>query len=81
MPRVDLARALGESLKRMREEGGLTQAEMARALGLSRPTVTRLENADQNVTLRTLAQLCRALRCGVGDLFVAGKVKVRVRRG
>jgi putative transcriptional regulator len=78
---VDLPRALAQSLRQMREEAGLTQAEMARALGISRPTLTRLENAGQNVTLRTLAQLCRTLGCSVGDLFVAGKVKLRARRG
>jgi transcriptional regulator with XRE-family HTH domain len=64
----------------MRVEAGRSQAELARALGLSRPTVTRLENADQNVTLRTLEQVCRSLRYGVGDLFVPGKVKLRARR-
>jgi transcriptional regulator with XRE-family HTH domain len=53
----------------MREEAGLTHAEMAKRLGISRPTYTRLENADQNTTLKTLGQLCRALGCDIGGLF------------
>jgi DNA-binding Xre family transcriptional regulator len=31
--------------------------------------LNRLESASQNATLKTLSQLCRALRCGVSDLF------------
>jgi transcriptional regulator with XRE-family HTH domain len=43
----------------------------------SQPTLNRLENASQNATLKTLSQLCRALRCGVGDLFETGPVRLR----
>jgi hypothetical protein len=42
------------------------------SLGLSQPTLNRLENAGQNTTLRTLTQLCQALGCDVGDLFRRG---------
>jgi transcriptional regulator with XRE-family HTH domain len=53
----------------MREEAGLTQTEMAKRLGISQPTLNRLESGAQNTTLKTLGQLCRALRCDVGQLF------------
>ncbi len=66
---------LAETLQRLRREAGLTQAAMARQLGISRPTLTRLESANQNVTLRTLGQLCRALKCGPGDLFRPGQIR------
>jgi len=71
---VDLGRLLGESLLRIRQDRGWTQAELARRLGISRPTLTRLESAGQNATLRTLSTLCKALRCEPGDLFRPGKV-------
>ena len=71
---MDLGRVLGETLMRVRRGAGVTQGEMARRLGLSRPTLNRLESASQNATLRTLAQLCRALRCEPGDLFRPGQV-------
>jgi transcriptional regulator with XRE-family HTH domain len=66
---MDLARQLAETLRRMRQEAGATQRQMAKRLGISQPTLARLENADQNTTLKTLSQLCRALRCRPGDLF------------
>jgi DNA-binding XRE family transcriptional regulator len=77
---VDLSRRLAEALRAMREEAGLTHAEMAKRLRISRPTYTRLENADQNTTLKTLGQLCRALRCDVGDLFGGELERRRQRR-
>jgi transcriptional regulator with XRE-family HTH domain len=73
---MDLARQLAESLRRVREEAGLNQTAMAKKLGISQPTLNRLENASQNVTLGTLGQLCRALRCDIGDLF-SGEVGLR----
>jgi DNA-binding XRE family transcriptional regulator len=74
---MDLARQLAESLRRMRQAAGSSQTEMAKRLGISQPTLNRLENASQNATLKTLSQLCRALRCRVGDLFETGQVSLR----
>ncbi len=76
MRSVDLARALAEALRRLRLEADRSQAEMAKTLGISRPTLTRIENADQNVTLRTLNRLQRALRCDAGDLFRPGQLRL-----
>ena len=45
------------------------------------PSPDSLENADLNTTLKTLAQICRALHCRPGDLFEPGGVKMPSRRG
>jgi len=79
VPRVDLARTLAETMRTLRRDAGLTQQQLAKALGISRPTLTRIENADQNVTLKTLRQICRALGSDPGDLFKPGRVRLRVR--
>jgi len=47
----------------------MKQGAYARKLGISRPTLNRLENAGQNTTLATLQKICRALKCDIGDLF------------
>jgi HTH-type transcriptional regulator/antitoxin PezA len=62
-----LADDLAANLRARR--GSLTQEEFARKLGVSRPTLTRLETADQNVTLETLERICKRLRCDLGELF------------
>jgi DNA-binding XRE family transcriptional regulator len=77
---VDLGARLGEALKRVREEAALTQIEMARRLGVSQPTLHRLERGDQNITLRVLGRLCASLRCEPGDLFHPGSLKPPRRR-
>jgi len=74
-----LSRQLAESLRRLREEANLTQTQMAKRLGISQPTLNRLESASQNTTLKTLTQICRALRCAPGDLL-PDHVKTTSRR-
>ncbi len=64
---MSLAEILAQNLKSRR--GDLTQDAFARKLGISRPTLTRLESAAQNTTLNTLEQIAKALRCNVCDLL------------
>ena len=64
---MNLTKKLAENLRVRR--GDLTQEVFARKLGISRATLTRLENADQNTTLKTLEQICKSLRCDIGELF------------
>jgi len=75
---MDLRRQLADALRKMRQEAGLTQRDAARQLGISQPALARMENRDLNTTIDTLATICRALRCDVGDLFAG---KARLRRG
>lgn len=64
---MDLAKRLAQNLRTRR--GEMTQEQFAKKLGISRATLTRLENASQNTTITTLDQISRALKCDVGDLF------------
>lgn len=51
------------------KRGDLTEREFARKVGLSKSTLSRLENQQQNATIHTLEHLCKVFRCEVGDLF------------
>jgi len=64
---MDLPKRLANNLKRRR--GELSQVRYARKLGISGPTLNRIENEGQNITLATLQQLCKAIKCDIGDLF------------
>jgi len=64
---LTLANKLAKNLRARR--GELTQEVFARKLGISRATLTRLENGAQNTTLKTLNQITKNLRCDVGELF------------
>ncbi|WP_419933798.1 helix-turn-helix transcriptional regulator [Candidatus Palauibacter sp.] len=52
-----------EAIAETIEEQGRTRADVAKALGTSRPNVTQLLNGSRNMTLRTLAALAHA--CGM----------------
>ena len=64
-----LAKQLAVFLRKKR--GDLTYAQFARKTGLAESTLHRMELGEQNVTLKTLEQICDRLKCGVVDLFKA----------
>ena len=49
--------------------GEVTQRAFARKLGVAQSTIMRIENEQQNVTLETLDQLCKAFQLDIGELF------------
>lgn len=63
----DLASKLAQTIRSLR--GEQSQREFARKLGISLATLSRIEAAQQNVSLATLERLCVRLRCSVGHLF------------
>ena len=60
-PVVPTAIALRILLRQARVEEGLTQAELARRLGMSAQAVRKLERSGANPTLDTLARVASAL--------------------
>ena len=68
-----LYEALGLKLKALREpegqRGKLTQAELARQIGLERTSVTNIERGNQKVPLHVLYRICEALGVNIYDLL------------
>ena len=57
-------------LKEIRESKGLNISELARRSGITRQTITRLENAETDTAnSRTLTALADALEVKVTDFF------------
>lgn len=57
---IDGAR-LGNRLRELRREAGLTQAELARRTGIHRPNIARVEAGRHTPSLETLARLASAI--------------------
>ena len=55
-------------LKRLRADREMSQADLAKASGVSREYIARLELGQQDPTLGTLQKLARALKVKVGEL-------------
>jgi transcriptional regulator with XRE-family HTH domain len=67
MLHMEDAELLARKVRALR--GGATQKAFARKLGVSQATLARLESGAQNTTIKTLQQICKALRCDVSELF------------
>lgn len=58
-------------VKQKRRELKMSQAELADKSGVSRATISALENGDlRRTTTDTLIKLAEALGCTVGDIFL-----------
>lgn len=60
---------IGENIKRLREEKGLTQAQLAEMLPCSQVLIVLWERGDRNVTSTYIPHLCRALDCDPNELY------------
>lgn len=55
------AKKLGDNLKRIRTEKGLSQTDVANSLGVSRGFVSNIESGKRNPTLSTITRLANAV--------------------
>ncbi len=60
---------MNEKMKFARLERQLSQAELARAVGVSRQTVNMIESGSYNPTLELCVRICRTLGLTLNDLF------------
>ncbi|MBQ9781194.1 MAG: helix-turn-helix transcriptional regulator [Clostridia bacterium] len=60
---------VNQRMKAARQEKNLSQAELAKAVGVSRQTVNMIENGDYNPTVALCIKICRVLDVTLNDLF------------
>ncbi|WBB94259.1 helix-turn-helix transcriptional regulator [Verrucosispora sp. WMMC514] len=65
----DLLRAFGQRVRILRAERGLTQQQLADAIGLTRTSVTNIEAGRQETLATTLVRLATALDVVPGALL------------
>ena len=67
-------------LRRIRIARGLTQAELARLVGVSANQISRYERGHDDPGLDALDRLLRALECWYSDLIVHPEIPTPQRR-
>jgi len=82
---------LAENLRALRHGRGLTQAQVAKAAGIPRPTLAHVESGMGNPTLQVLVAIAAALQVRIeellspprsqGRLFKASELKTKTRMG
>ena len=65
----DEAQKLGENLKRIRTEKGISQGDIARALEVDKSFVSNIENGKTNPTLATIIKLAKAIGVSTDELL------------
>jgi transcriptional regulator with XRE-family HTH domain len=65
-------KSLAHHVKRLRQERGWSQLQLAQACGLHRTHVSRLENAAYNASINTVDQIAIALGVAPPALLEAG---------
>ena len=59
------------NLKQLREEHGMTQTELSLKTGLSRATISKIENNEEAViNTRTMAKICEVFSKPPGEIFL-----------
>lgn len=56
-------------IRARREDAGITQAELARRIGVTRQTLIAIEQGKYSPTLELAFQIARAFGVGLDDLF------------
>ena len=54
----------------VRRERGILQEELAKALGVSRQTISSLENGRYNPSILLAFKIARYFGCAIEDLFI-----------
>lgn len=68
-PEEQLHRAIGDAVRRLRHERGLTLKQLAERTGLSISQISQIERAESSPSLSSLYRLALALETRVQDLF------------
>lgn len=68
--------SFSDNLKKAREREGMTQLELAKAIGVSQPTVAQYEKGQILPTIITGVSLARALNTTCEDLIAARTAEV-----
>jgi DNA-binding XRE family transcriptional regulator len=61
-------KALGRAINELREEAGLTQAQLSKKTGLHVSYISCLENGSRNPTWTVLSQVSAALKIPISEL-------------
>jgi transcriptional regulator with XRE-family HTH domain len=60
---------IGKRMRKMREEAGLSQEQVGRALGVSRANIANLECGRTAILLPHIYNLARLAKCEIGALL------------
>jgi len=64
-----ISKKLGNNLKRIRLEKGMSQGDICRASGMDRGYISRVESGQKNPTISNLEKIAMALKVSPDELL------------
>lgn len=64
-----ISKKLGNNLKKIRLEKGMTQGDVCRASGMDRGYISRVESGQKNPTISNLEKIAKALKIYPDELI------------
>ena len=74
-------KVLGRKVKLLRLEKGITQTDMAEAIGLSQTNLSNIESGRTAITIQNLFKIRKILGCKMADFFVDFDGEVSAEQG
>lgn len=74
-----LAEAIGAELRRVREARAMTQVEISIRLGITQPTVSKIEKGTTGISLGQFTDWCDACEVSASDVVARIDRVVRVK--
>ena len=68
LEKIDLAIKIGENIKKIRKVKGLNQSQLAKACGMDRQHMEKIENAKVSANIYTLYVISEALKVKMAEL-------------
>jgi DNA-binding XRE family transcriptional regulator len=72
---ADSKLVVASNVLRLRVQRGMTQKQLAAALGVKQPRIAQIEGAEANLGLETLDALARVFRVDTAALFVSDEAR------
>ncbi len=66
---MKITQGLPKKLQDLRKNMGLSQEQLAKKVGLSRPTITLIEQGKRKLSVEDMMKFCQALECKYEDLL------------
>lgn len=64
-----ISKKLGQNIKRIREDKGMSQGDICRALNMDRGYMSRIESGQKNPTLANIEKIAKALGVSIDELL------------
>jgi transcriptional regulator with XRE-family HTH domain len=60
--------SIGENIRRLREQAGMTQADLGKVLGVTHSAVSLIENGKRGISLKQADKIAAALNTNLDEL-------------